>query len=309
MTFLEQTRKGKNDWWRYLMGIILILFFGQIVGGIFVAMPILYAKYDDDPTTNFLGDGFNFEGIDSMYLFIALNLSFIMLFLGIYLAIRYIHKRPFLSLITPFEKINWNRIGQAFLFFVIFSGIISVGEALLYPGTFEVSLNLKRFIPFLFLVIILTPFQTSAEELLFRGYILQGMGHWIKQPVVLAILNGVIFALLHIFNPEVGGGYWLALANYFYIGFFLCLITVKDNRLELALGAHFGINFYAALVANYAQSAVKTESIFYNTQLNLGYALITLIIVSIIFYILFFGTEFDFIKKNDTDGLQIKSDG
>ena len=38
MNFIQQAYKGKNDWWRYLLGILLIFFGWQVIG----IAPILF---------------------------------------------------------------------------------------------------------------------------------------------------------------------------------------------------------------------------------------------------------------------------
>jgi membrane protease YdiL (CAAX protease family) len=53
---------------------------------------------------------------------------------------------------------------------------------------------------------LLTSIQASAEELLFRGYLLQGTGLVTRRTVLLTVVNGVLFAVLHLSNPEVGRG-------------------------------------------------------------------------------------------------------
>ena len=80
---------------------------------------------------------------------------------------------------------------------------------------------MSRFLPFLFLALILIPIQTSAEELFFRGYVLQGIGlHW-KNIWVLSTISGLLFGLPHLLNPEASVNYPLLGFYYFAFGFSL----------------------------------------------------------------------------------------
>lgn len=286
--FLDLVHQGKNRWWRYLAAILVILFFGQILGASFLGILVYKVTNDDDPATYFDPVKIRIAGVNPLITFIALNFSFIFLLIGIFIAVEFIHLRTIKTLFTPHRKINWRRVFQGFLFFFIFSGIASVVEYYLYPGSYQIVFDQKKYIPFLVAALILTPLQTTAEEVLMRGYVLQSTGIFFRNPIILSILNGLIFASLHLINPEATQNPLMAMLNYFIVGVFLTFITLKDNGLELAMGIHAAINLYAATIVNYADSAVETESIFLVNKLNLEFGLMTLIPVCLIFYCTFF---------------------
>ncbi len=286
--FLFLVYRGENRWWRYLAAILVILIFGQILGAIFLGALVLKVTYDNDPTTYFDPVKIRIAGVNPLLTFIAVNCSFILLLIGIFIAVRFIHQRSIKTLFTPGRKIHWSRIFQGFLFFFIFSGIASVIEYYVYPGSYQLVFNLKKYIPFFIAALIFTPLQTTAEEVLMRGYVLQATGICFRNPLVLSILNGIIFASMHLLNPEATQNLWMAMLNYFVVGVFLTLITLKANGLELAMGIHAAINLYAATIANYQDSAIETESIFLVNKLNLEFGLVTLVLVCVIFYFTFF---------------------
>jgi membrane protease YdiL (CAAX protease family) len=82
-----------------------------------------------------------------------------------------------------------------------------------------------------------------AEELLFRGYILQGLGLLTQNRILLAIVNGLLFMWIHV--TTVGWDY-IPLLKIFEIGFFFTIITLKSNGLELAIGMHVAHNLVAS---------------------------------------------------------------
>ncbi len=53
------------------------------------------------------------------------------------------------------------------------------------------------------LVILLLPIQTSAEEYLFRGYLMQGIGIISGNRWLPLILTSLAFGLMHYANPEI----------------------------------------------------------------------------------------------------------
>ena len=91
---------------------------------------------------------------------------------------------------------------------------------------------------------------TSAEELLFRGHLLQALGLRTRRTWLLVGISALVFGAMHMANTEVGAGPALIFTYYVGFGAFLALITLRDNRLELAIGAHAANNLFVALVVN-----------------------------------------------------------
>ena len=172
--FLDLARQGKNEWWRYVLAILLILFMWQILGALPSAAFFIWVflsggtKSRDlpvNPATLYSAGGF-----------VVFMLASVFFIGGIYLALRFIHRRSFRTLVTPARSIAWGRLFQGFGLWFLLAALMSGVEALLFPGRYVLSLDLKRFLPFVILALIFIPIQTSTEELFFRGYILQGVG-------------------------------------------------------------------------------------------------------------------------------------
>jgi len=72
---------------------------------------------------------------------------------------------------------------------------------------------------------------------------------------------------------------------FYYIGagVFLGLITIWDDRLELALGVHAATNFLGAVFMGYTGAAIQTESLFKTDALNVVQMVIAFYIGAIIF--------------------------
>jgi membrane protease YdiL (CAAX protease family) len=141
------------------------------------------------------------------------------------------------------------------------------------------------------IALILTPIQISAEEFFFRGYLLQGLGLLTRQRFVLIIVSSLLFAVPHFANPEMQrGAVWLALL-YFAFGVFLTVITLKDNRLELALGVHAANNLRFLFIST-KDSALPAPAIWIvNDPGDPRLDLVFFLIQSAIFYYVFFGRQ------------------
>ncbi len=283
--FLGQVRLGQTEWYRYLVGFILILFFWLGLGSLFVVVPVFWVMIDGNPNTDVSLDTGALIGVDPIISYIALNLSFVMLIVGIFVVVRFVHGRPFRSLITPWQKINWRRMGQGFGLWLLLVALSSGVEYLLNPDIYTFVLNPRRFMPFALVVLLLTPMQTTAEELLFRGYLLQATGHLSRNFWLLALINGFLFMIPHLGNPELAADAILLPLYYLSFGAAFAFFTLRDNSAELVIGAHAANNLYAALFANYANSALQTESILLVTELDALFGLIAFWGTAVIFYL------------------------
>jgi hypothetical protein len=223
--------------------------------------------------------------VDAIFNYVVLNLSFGLLILGVFVTVKFVHGRPFRSIITPAKQINWRRMAQGFGLWLLLVTLASGVEYLINPEIYTVVFNVRRFLPFALVVLLLTPMQTTAEELLFRGYLLQATGHLGRNFWVLALVNGILFMVPHLGNPELAASAILLPLFYLSIGAFFAFITLRDNSAELAIGAHAANNLYSALFANYTNSALQTESVFLITELDAVYALISFWVMAIIFYL------------------------
>ncbi len=87
-------------------------------------------------------------------------------------------------------------------------------------------------------VVVLLP-MALTEELLFRGYLLRNLAQAWDGRVAL-ILSAVVFALLHLSNPERDA---LALLNIGLMGVLMGYAYLQSGSLWFPLGLHFGWNF------------------------------------------------------------------
>ena len=272
--YLDLALQGRNAWWRYALGVLTIAFFWVVLGYV--------------PYLLLVGAGLS----DQLLEYLAVNFSILMMLAGLVLAVKLIHRRPLISLVTPEARVSWGRMAQGALVWTAIAAIIVAIEHLLYPERYYLSFDAGRFFLFVALVLVLTPVQAATEELVFRAYAMQGLARLTRRPVVLAVVSSLIFTAPHMLNPEVHQyGVLLMAANYFAIGMLLATATLRDGRLELAVGVHAVNNVLLALVANYEESALATESIFMATELDPVYSLVTLIAGTLVFHAWIFGRE------------------
>ena len=112
------------------------------------------------------------------------------------------------------------------------------------------------------MAVILVPLQTSFEEYMFRGHLMQGLGIMAKNRWVPLISTSILFGIMHAANPEVGKLGYGIMVFYIGTGFFLGILTLMDEGLELALGFHAANNLTAALLVTADWTAFQTNSIY-----------------------------------------------
>lgn len=173
-----------------------------------------------------------------------------------------VHAQTITSLTTSRKKIDWKRI---FLSFTLWGGLTVVMTMVgiyLSPDDYEFNFRLVPFLTLAVIGILLIPLQTSFEEYLFRGYMLQGIGLMTKNRWMPLVITSVLFGLMHLGNPEVGKLGYGIMIYYVGTGFFLGILTLMDEGLELALGFHAANNLISALLLTADWTAFQTDSIY-----------------------------------------------
>jgi uncharacterized protein len=261
--FLELARQGKNQWWRYLIGILSILACWLVSNVIVVAIAFVYWM----ATTNLSSaadDAVTFavwlQKPDTI-VYIFLNLTFILPLFSIFIFTRLLHQRPVGTLISAQRSLNWKRIFTGFWVWGLLSALMQIPLFLMNHQAYQITFEPLNWFVLVVVALILTPLQTSAEEFFFRSYLLQGMGLLVKNRLALSVLNGILFAIPHLSNPEMARDPALAALNYLSMGIFLAYITLRDQSLDLALGTHAANNLYIFLFVNTTDSVIPTKAI------------------------------------------------
>jgi membrane protease YdiL (CAAX protease family) len=91
---------------------------------------------------------------------------------------------------------------------------------------------------------------------------MQQIGIIVKNKWFPLLLTSVVFGLFHSANPEVAKMGFGVMFFYIGTGFFLGILTLMDESLELALGFHLGNNLMAALLVTSDYSAIHTDAVF-----------------------------------------------
>lgn len=198
--YISQVFKVEHDWWRYIIGVM-----AAIVGvGVF-SMPHIIALMMK--TFDGTADQTKFDDMNYLMTLFEPNLNLIFLLLPfaggllcLLLMVKFLHKQSFRMLTTSRKKIDWKRFWFAFLFWGIISlGLIMV-DYFMNPEGYELNFNLGKFIVLCIIAVLLVPLQTSFEEYLFRGYLMQGIGvSTIKKKFPFVFIYSIVVIFLYIY--------------------------------------------------------------------------------------------------------------
>ena len=90
--------------------------------------------------------------------------------------------------------------------------------------------------------------QTGAEEVVFRGYMLQQLAARFRHPAIWAGVPALIFGAVHFDPLTSGANAWPVVASALLFGLLAADLTARTGSLGAAWGFHFANNAVALLV-------------------------------------------------------------
>ena len=264
-------REHHNSVLAWISGIVIIFCGWNILGLIPI---LLHPNSEQLFEQNVAYTNINFITLMSGFIFGLITFVFVA---------KYIHKRTFISYFTAFKTIQYDRIIFAIVISLLLSGIPLILLALASNDCqnmidksiecstgleFNPNFSLSTYILFVLIALVLTPIQVGFEEILFRGYILQGLGLFTKSTVVLSLIVGSLFMIAHLANPETSYGMAKYMTILMATGTIWALITIKGNGLELPFGFHVANNLFVFLFITTKNSVISTPALFYDVGIE-----------------------------------------
>jgi len=271
MKFLEQINSGDISFVSYLKGSLIFIFFhfiGQIPLSIYLISQSDLIKGQMDQFELLTILPYNIS------LFLIL-LPFVATLPFVYLVVTRVHNQSFTSLISSRKKVDYGRIVFSFILWGGISTVMVFTNYIMSPEDYEWNFKPLPFLILFLISIVMIPIQTSVEEFIFRGYLMQGFGVLFKNRWSPLLFTSVIFGMLHLWNPEIDKLGIHLIWYYIGTGLFLGIITLMDDGIELALGFHAANNLVTALLVTASWTAFQTESLLIdNSEPSLGKELI-----------------------------------
>jgi len=226
----------RSSWWKPLItGLIALAIYIMLT--VIIALPVvIYAFFAAEPGSAFerlINEG-TIDMSDPWML--AFSLASVALMLpAIILATLIMGPRPLGLLSSVVGRLRWGWMLRLALpalavFLVVFAVYVFVlplvfGEPVAVPEWGPDSALLIAF------TLLLVPVQATAEEYVFRGYLMQTIGTWLKHPAWAILLPVPLFVAGHIY--DVWGSLDVAV-----FAIFAGWITWRTGGLEAAIVAH-----------------------------------------------------------------------
>lgn len=232
-----------SEIWRIILGIILVSVFYTAVN---FGLAFLGNWFSSDLLKEiFISE----QGLGHSPMALAgLFVTFLPVWFALALVLPLVHRRTPLALLGPSQLVNWQQFFTAakvvlilaFGFEVLFQIPVLLLDLPLYNA--HMALDLPQWALWLLPMLLLLFVQIGAEELLFRGYLLQmirarGGGFWLS-----IALPSLAFGLLHYSPATYGQNAFLVVAATTALGILLCKVTLRTGNLGAALGIHFANN-------------------------------------------------------------------
>jgi uncharacterized protein len=241
-TYLEYARRGRNDWWRYVLTLALSIFLALLAGtGLMLAM-ILLAHVDIGALSSELT-----SARDPIRFFIANGVLFAIMAASLVVFARVLQGKRFGDLVG---KVSWSYFARGFGVWLLIELVGTGIDYMLAPGGFRVTVSAGTWALGAAAAVGLFA-QTFAEELYFRGFVTQGLLLATRRPMLASLLSGLIFGVVHIPNggPQAVGAVIFGVAAAY--------IAIRTGGIACTLGVHFANNLFGAVVVVSGQDVFK----------------------------------------------------
>lgn len=225
----------------------------------------------------------------------------VLLTLGVFLAVwaalwlvaPLVHRRPARTLFGPSGRIDWRHFRWGLAISVLVGLIAWAPLVLSSGGAITVFPEPRTWAVLLALALPLVFVQAAAEELLFRGYLMQQLAARSLNVLGWSVLPALLFGFAH---PSEAG--WLGLSYYHFVfGLIMAAVTSRTANLGAAIGLHFGNNVVNLLLIAPADMVSGLALLSLAPEVDIAPARIAYLVMMFVGAALFMGyMDFRFIR-------------
>ncbi len=202
-------------------------------------------------------------GIDPNLSLLMMLFPFLVSLAVFVILIKPLNGRTLMQIVNGTGNFRCKRFFISSLVWLIVSAIYLVVSLKIDPSNFSLNNISGTLILLVIISVLLIPFQTAFEEIIFRGYMMQGFAVLAKNRWIPLVMTSLLFALIHGLNPEVKEfGFFTMMPQYLLFGLIFGIITILDDGIEAAMGAHAANNAFLCIMITNKNSALQTQAIF-----------------------------------------------
>jgi hypothetical protein len=226
-------------------------------------------------------------GLDPNVLLIMMIVPFVAGLAAFKIFVKPLNGRTLKKTINGTDRIRWNRFFISALIWFLLSAIYFFIYLKLDPANFTLNNSSVSIIILVLISVLLIPFQAAFEEVLFRGYLMQGFAVLLKNRWMPMVITSVLFGLMHSLNPEVKEfGFLTMIPQYIIFGMIFGIITILDDGIEAAMGAHAANNIFLCIMVTNRSSALQTQAIYEQHNIYPWTEFTALLLTGIIFILI-----------------------
>lgn len=234
--------RAQAGFWRWTLSIlaIVVAFFAVSMFSELVLKPFLHSGALTALLHNVADENRRFTIARTVFWFTLLGLFIPIVAIGLLVV-----RLRLADIISPISAVRWQlavRVAVPVFLLVVASTVLTLwqhGEALQVRFSPLTGLSFV-FIPIMLALVV---FQATAEELVFRGYLLQLVGRICRSWFVISLVTGGLFFAIHLPSTIFDAWGWLAYFQYGLLAAVFTLAVQITGRLEYSIGAHIGWNW------------------------------------------------------------------
>jgi uncharacterized protein len=266
MNHLESTFKGKNSFWRYIIVIGSVFVVSNTIGALPIVIAIALKSIADPGVISQVaanpGD-LTILGLGANGGFILMMIPFVTGLIAFILLVKPLNGRTLKMTINGTDKIRWNRFFISGFIWLILSALYLFFYMKFDPSNFKINNQTISLLVLSVLSILFIPFQAAFEEILFRGYLMQGFAALLRNRWFPVIMTSILFGLMHAFNPEIKAfGFFIMIPQYIVFGLIFGIVTIMDDGIEATMGAHAANNIFLCIMVTSSSSALQTPALY-----------------------------------------------
>jgi uncharacterized protein len=305
MNHLETSFKSRNSFWTYIVMFAVILIVANTIGSLPLILAVVLKSVANPEVLSQLASNpndYSVIGTDPNLMLVMMLLPSITGLIAFALLVKPLNNRTLKETINGTGKIRWSRFFISALVWLILSAIYLFVWLKLDPSNFSIN---NKTISLLILSVIslsLIPFQAAFEEVLFRGYLMQGFAALLRNRWFPLLMTSVLFGLMHSLNPEVKEyGFLTMMPQYILFGLIFGIITILDNGIEASMGAHTANNAFLCIMVTNKSSALQAPALYVQHNISpwteFAGLLVTGIVFVLVLKIIFQWDDFSIIFK------------
>jgi membrane protease YdiL (CAAX protease family) len=287
MKHLEAAFTGKNNLWRYVVMLAALLIASNTVGSVPLLIAWAKAAATNPEVTGRLAANptdFSVLGLNPYLELFTLLFPFLAALAAFILLVKPLNNRTFRATINGDRKIRWSHFLISALVWAVISAVYFVVYLKLDPANFVLNNKSVSLLFISIIAILFIPFQAGLEEVVFRGYLMQGFAVIVRNRFFPLVMTSVFFGLLHSFNPEIEAfGFLTMMPQYVLFGLIFGVITILDDGIEASMGAHAANNIFLVIFVTNKASALQTPAMYEQLQVQPWTEFIGLLLSGIVF--------------------------